>query len=81
MACSFALNDVNIAKRPVRKPLTTGAKPTQGDHMWRVIKFLLFALIFAMIALVGYAYVGPLVGADFSAPQETVVIPLEFSLD
>jgi len=34
--------------------------------MLRLIKWLLYLGILGFIALVGYAYIGPFVGADFS---------------
>lgn len=34
----------------------------------KLIKFLIFLTILGIIALIGYAYVGPFFGADF-APQ------------
>ena len=37
--------------------------------MFRVIKYLFYLGILGFIALVAYAYVGPFVGVDFSAPQ------------
>ena len=49
--------------------------------MWRVVKLLIFLIILAAIGLVAFAYLGPLLGADFTAPQSTKSIPVEFSLD
>ena len=49
--------------------------------LWRLIKLLVLLIVLAAIGLIGYAYVGPLFGSDFSAPQDEVVIPLEFPLD
>lgn len=40
--------------------------------MWRIIKWLFILAILAMIALVGYAYLGPFFGADFSPPQQEI---------
>jgi hypothetical protein len=37
--------------------------------MGKMIKLLFMIAILAFIGLVGYAYVGPFFGADFSAPQ------------
>ena len=48
--------------------------------VWRLIKLLVYLAVLAAIALVGYAYIGPLLGSDFSAPQSTVVVPLELEL-
>jgi hypothetical protein len=35
----------------------------------RLIKYLLYLIVLGFLALVAYAYVGPFVGVDFSAPQ------------
>lgn len=40
--------------------------------MLRVIKWLFYLSILAFIALVGYAYIGPFFGADFSPPTEEI---------
>ena len=44
--------------------------------MARLIKSLFYILILAAIGLVGYAYVGPWFGADFSAPTEEIRKPV-----
>lgn len=45
--------------------------------MWRMIKFLILLVILATIALISYAYVGPIFFvSDFAAPQEQVVVPV-----
>ncbi|MDX1780874.1 MAG: hypothetical protein R3256_06100 [Thalassovita sp.] len=38
--------------------------------MGRILKWLFTLAILGFIALVAYAYVGPWLGADFSAPQQ-----------
>lgn len=40
--------------------------------MARVLKWLLYLVILAFIALVAYAYIGPFFGADFSPPSNEV---------
>ncbi len=40
--------------------------------MRRIIKWLFILAIIAMIALVAYAYLGPLFGADFSPPVQEI---------
>ena len=41
--------------------------------MWRLIKAIFFLAVFGAIALVAYAYVGPLFfPADFAAPAQEV---------
>ncbi|MGZ2257776.1 hypothetical protein [Roseobacter sp. A03A-229] len=44
--------------------------------MFRIFKLLVFLLVVGGIGLVGYAYVGPFFGADFSAPQDEVRVPV-----
>ena len=40
--------------------------------MGKLIKLLFLIAILAFIGLIGYAYIGPFFGADFSAPQTEV---------
>ncbi|WP_296761514.1 hypothetical protein [Sediminimonas sp.] len=53
--------------------------------MLRLIKYLIYLALLGAVALVAYAYVGPFLGADFSAPQqeirEDVVLPLDAAPD
>ncbi|WP_299674971.1 hypothetical protein [uncultured Roseobacter sp.] len=49
--------------------------------MVRIFKLLVFLLVVGGIGLVGYAYVGPFFGADFSAPQEEVRVPVTLDAD
>jgi len=49
--------------------------------MGKMIKLLFMIAILAFIGLVGYAYVGPFFGADFSAPQTEVRQPLILNAD
>ncbi|MEM6887838.1 MAG: hypothetical protein AAF636_06820 [Pseudomonadota bacterium] len=44
--------------------------------MGRVFKLLIFLIVLAAIGLVGYAYVGPYFGVDFSAPQAETRTPV-----
>lgn len=44
--------------------------------MWRLLKVLIFMIILGGIGLVGYAYLGPFFGADFSAPQTEIREPV-----
>jgi len=37
--------------------------------MGRLIKWLFILIVFGFVALVGYAYLGPFFGADFSPNQ------------
>lgn len=48
--------------------------------MWRLLKLLFFTGVLAAIGLVSYAYVGPILGADFTPPQRTVTVPVELEL-
>ena len=50
--------------------------------MWRLIKFLLVLAVLAGIALVAYAYVGPLLlPGDFEPPVREVTQPLDLDLE
>lgn len=40
--------------------------------MFRLIKWLFYLSIIGFIALVGYAYLGPFLGADFSPPTREI---------
>lgn len=50
-------------------------------HMGRLIKYLIYLVILAAIGLVGYAYLGPWFGADFSAPQSEIREPVVLDVD
>ncbi|WP_168798035.1 hypothetical protein [Pacificoceanicola onchidii] len=45
--------------------------------MGRLLKYLFYLLVLGAIVLVGYAYVGPFFGADFSPPQTEIRLPVE----
>lgn len=48
-----------------------------GRIMWRLIKAILFLVIFAGVALVAYAYIGPIFFPDdFAAPTQEVTQPV-----
>ena len=49
--------------------------------MFKLIKLLIYLAVFGFIGLVGYAYVGPFFGADFSAPQSEVRVPVTLNAD
>lgn len=40
--------------------------------MFKIIKWLIYLAILALIALIGYAYLGPFFGADFSPPAREI---------
>ena len=40
--------------------------------MLRLIKWLIYLCILGFLALVGYAYLGPFFGADFSPPSQEI---------
>ena len=44
--------------------------------MFRLTKYLFILVVLAFIGLVGYAYIGPFFGADFSAPQSETRVPV-----
>lgn len=45
--------------------------------MGRIIKWLIYLVVLAGLALIAYAYVGPFFGADFSAPLQEIRIPVD----
>lgn len=50
--------------------------------LWRLIKALLILAVLAGLALVAYAYVGPLFfPADFTAPAEEIRVPVTLDTD
>jgi hypothetical protein len=49
--------------------------------MGRLLKYLFILIVLAGIALAGYAYVGPFLGADFSPPQEERREPVILNAD
>ncbi len=49
--------------------------------MSRLIKFLVYIICLTFIGLVGYAYLGPFFGADFSAPQSEIREPVILNVD
>lgn len=40
--------------------------------MFKLFKWLFYLAILAFVALVGYAYIGPFFGADFSPPATEI---------
>ena len=54
----------------------------EQDVLWRLIKVLFWLVILGAIALVLYAYLGPIFMADdFAAPSQTMTVPVELSDD
>ncbi len=49
--------------------------------MGRLIKFLIYLICLSFIGLIGYAYIGPFFGADFSAPQSEIREPVILNAD
>ena len=49
--------------------------------MGRIVKWLIYLVILGGLALVGYAYIGPYFGADFSPPQTEVRQPVTLDSD
>jgi len=44
--------------------------------MGRIVKYLIYLIILAGVGLISYAYLGPWFGADFSAPQSEITLPV-----
>ncbi|ETX30621.1 hypothetical protein [Roseivivax isoporae] len=49
--------------------------------MGRILKWLFYLAVLGAILLVGYAYVGPYFGADFSPPQTEVRQPVDLNVE
>lgn len=49
--------------------------------MGRIIKYLFYLIVLGFVGLVAYAYVGPYVGVDFSAPQTEQREPIILNAD
>jgi len=47
--------------------------------MGKLIRALFFLIVLSAIGLIGFAYLGPMFGADFSAPQKEIreSVPLD----
>jgi hypothetical protein len=46
------------------------------DEMGRILKFFIYLTCLIFIGVVGYAYLGPWFGVDFSAPQTEIRKPV-----
>jgi len=79
----------DLAQKAIYKPdqggksgRHSGQRQKDGPKMWRLIKFLLFLVVLAALALIAYAYVGPIFfPADFAAPVEEVTKPVTLDVD
>jgi predicted MFS family arabinose efflux permease len=49
--------------------------------MLRLLKFIFYLFIVAAIAFVGFAYLGPFLGVDFSAHMQTIELPLTLDIN
>lgn len=49
--------------------------------MGRLIKYLIYLVILAGLALVAYTYLGPWFGVDFSPPQTEIREPVILNAD
>jgi len=78
------MNAVILHERPYIIPKSSGIQTTNcgrqdklGQAMWRLIKALLFLIILGALALIAYAYVGPIFfPSDFAPPTEEVTRPV-----
>ena len=52
-----------------------------GGTMQRLVKWLLYLAVFALVLLIGYAYTGPYFGADFAPNQEEIRVPVTLTDD
>jgi len=49
--------------------------------MFFVIRWLFFFVVLLGIALIAYAYLGPLFGVDFSPPQSEIRMPVTLDVN
>lgn len=49
--------------------------------MGKLIKFVVYLLCLAFVGIVAYAYLGPLFGNDFDAPQQEIRKPVVLNAD
>lgn len=49
--------------------------------MSRLIKFVVYLVCLVFIGLIGYAYLGPWFGTDFSAPQSEIREPVKLDAE
>ena len=49
--------------------------------MSRLIKFPIYIICLIFIGLIGYTIIGPIFGADFSAPQSEIREPVTLNAD
>ncbi len=68
------MNDVILRKRPYITWQNTSAG--QRNMLGKLIKLLFYLVILAFIGVVGYAYLGPWFGSDFTAPQNEIRVPV-----
>jgi hypothetical protein len=47
-----------------------------GAMILKLFKFFAFIFVLAFLALTAYAYIGPIFGAEFSAPQTEIRKPV-----
>lgn len=75
----FVVNDVILAEMLAITYKKQNLR--QRSPMGRLIKFLIYLICLSFIGLVGYAYIGPFFGADFSAPQSEIREPVDLNAD
>ncbi|MDA7451663.1 hypothetical protein N8857_04900 [Planktomarina temperata] len=49
--------------------------------MLRLLKYIFYLFIVAAIAFMGFAYLGPFFGVDFSAHVQTIELPLTLDIN
>ncbi|MDB2420774.1 hypothetical protein N9X05_01915 [Paracoccaceae bacterium] len=52
-----------------------------GGTMQRLVKWLLYLAVIALVLLIGYAYIGPYFGADFAPNKEEIRVPVTLTDD
>ena len=79
----FGLNDVILSKRPyiVFSKTRLEARGCVWGMIGKLFKFMLYLACLTFIGVVGYAYLGPWFGSDFSAPQTETRVPVTLDAD
>ena len=49
--------------------------------MGKLFKFLIGLLVLVLVIVVAYAYLAPLLGIEFKAPQSEIRLPVELDAD
>ncbi len=65
----------------IRRDIAQGRQRRRTNKMGRIFKYIGYLAVLGFLALVGYAYLGPYLGADFSPDQVEVTKPVTLDVD